>query len=283
MTRSTQGRDEARQGLTLPRRALRRLTEVGIYANPAVSLEHQHRGHRYVVRGIESGGAVEEIGHYVTFCDQGGAPLVWLHPLDSVGVNGVHALVIASTLVRVEMLRVGHTYDLFITQHSPGLSDHRKRPPLESKILFRAHEGYLALDLVKENKDQRGSVMPAFHSRAGELLPVPVEFEAVVKAITGAASVHRLSAFALPSGAWPRRSGPDRDESFRGARVTPVGDVELEIVFRIAVRGRAGDLAQLLEAVNKAHAVVMWLVETPIASEEQGQKGVTTTAGVNSV
>jgi hypothetical protein len=86
------------------------------------------------------------------------------------------------------MLRVGHTYDLFITQHSPGLSDHRKRPHLESKVLFRAHEGYLALDLVKENKDQRGSVIPAFHSRAGEVLAVPVEFEAVVKAITGAAN-----------------------------------------------------------------------------------------------
>ena len=117
-----------------------------------------------------------------------GAPLVWLHPLDSVGVNGVHALVIASTLVRVEMLRVGHTYDLFITQHSPGGSDHGKRPQLESKVLFRAHEGYLALDLVKENKDQRGSVIPAFHSRAGEVLAVPVEFEAVVEAITGAAN-----------------------------------------------------------------------------------------------
>jgi hypothetical protein len=64
--------------------------------------------------------------------------------------------------------------------------------------------------------------------------------------------------------------------------VTPVSDVELEIVFRIGVRGRAGDLAQLLEAVNKAHAVVMWLVETPIASEEQGQKGVATTAGGHS-
>ena len=65
--------------------------------------------------------------------------------------------------------------------------------------------------------------------------------------------------------------------------MTPVGDIELEIVFRIAVRGRARDLAQLLEAVNKTHAVVMWLVETPIASEEQGQKDVTTTAGVNSL
>jgi len=65
--------------------------------------------------------------------------------------------------------------------------------------------------------------------------------------------------------------------------VIPVGDIELEIVFRIAVRGRARDMAQLMEAVNTAHAVVVWLVETPIASEEQDQKGVTTTAGVNSV
>jgi hypothetical protein len=65
--------------------------------------------------------------------------------------------------------------------------------------------------------------------------------------------------------------------------VTPIGDIELELVFRIAVRGRAGDLTQLLEAVNKTHAVVMWLVEKPVASEEQGQKGVTTAAGVNSV
>jgi hypothetical protein len=65
--------------------------------------------------------------------------------------------------------------------------------------------------------------------------------------------------------------------------VTPVGDVELEIVFQIAVRGRACEMAQLMEAVNKAQAVVMWFVEKPIASEEQGQQGVTTTAGVNSV
>jgi hypothetical protein len=42
--------------------------------------------------------------------------------------------------------------------------------------------------MVKENKNLRGSVMPAFHSRSGEVLIVPVEFEAVVKAITGAAN-----------------------------------------------------------------------------------------------
>jgi hypothetical protein len=65
--------------------------------------------------------------------------------------------------------------------------------------------------------------------------------------------------------------------------VTPVGDIELEIVLRVAVRGRAGDLAQLMEAVNKAHAVVMWFVENPIAPNKQGQNGVTTTAGVTSI
>jgi hypothetical protein len=61
--------------------------------------------------------------------------------------------------------------------------------------------------------------------------------------------------------------------------VTPVGDVELEIVFGIAVRGRTRDLAQLLEAMNKAGTVVMWVVEAPETSEEQGQKLVTTAAG----
>ena len=65
--------------------------------------------------------------------------------------------------------------------------------------------------------------------------------------------------------------------------MTPVGDIELEIVFRIAVRGRARDLAQLVEAANKVRTVVICLVENPIASEEQGQQGVTTTAGVNPV
>ena len=183
----SRGRDETRQGLILPRHAVRRLIEVGIYANPAVSLEHQHLGHRYVVRGVESGGAVEQIGHYVTFCDEAGGRLAWLHPLDSVGVNGVHALVIAPALVRVEMFRCGNTCDLLITRHAPGPSDGRRRPTLESRVLFRAHEGYLGLDLVKEHRDRRGMVMPAFHSRAGEMLAVPAKLEAAVKVVSGAA------------------------------------------------------------------------------------------------
>jgi hypothetical protein len=175
--------EEARRGLILPRSAVRKLAEVGIFAKAAVSLEHQHLAHRYVIRGIESGGAVEAIGHYVTFCGENGEPLSWLHPLDSIGVNGVHAVVIAPILVRVEMFRRGHTYDLLITRHAPSPVENGKRPVLESRVLFRAHDGYLALDLLKGNREKRGSVMPTFHSRSGEPLSVPAHFENVVKAV----------------------------------------------------------------------------------------------------
>jgi hypothetical protein len=178
--------DQARRGLILPRRALRMLTEVAIFAKAAVSLEHQHLARRYVVRGVESGGAVEGIGHYVTFCGESGERLPWLHPLDSVGVNGVHSVVIAPSLVRVEMFRCGHTYDLLITHHAPGVADDGKRPPLESKVLFRAMDGHLALDLVKGHKSQRGSVLPTFYSRAGEAVSVPTQFETAVKVIVHA-------------------------------------------------------------------------------------------------
>ena len=186
MPRENRSREEARRGLILPRSALRKLAEAGIFAKAAVSLEHQHLAHRYVIRGIESGGAVEGIGHYATFCAENGESLPWLHPLDSIGVNGVHAVVIAPSLVRVEMFRRGHTYDLLITRHAPGASENGKRPLLESKVIFRAHDGYISLDLVKEHKNQRGAVMPAFHSRGGEPIPAPTQFQAVIKATVNA-------------------------------------------------------------------------------------------------
>ena len=61
--------------------------------------------------------------------------------------------------------------------------------------------------------------------------------------------------------------------------MTPVSDIELEMVLRIAVRGRARDLAQLLKAINKAEAVVIWLIEKGTASGEQARKDVTSAAG----
>ncbi len=61
--------------------------------------------------------------------------------------------------------------------------------------------------------------------------------------------------------------------------MTPVGDIEIEIVLRIAVRGRMCDLARLLEAINKAETVVMCLVEKPAPHEEERHTNVTAISG----
>jgi hypothetical protein len=176
----------AHRGLVLPRRALRRLAEAGIFAQPSVSLEYQHLAKRYVVRGVESGGAVEGLGRYVTFCDAQGQPLPWLHPLDGIGVNGVHALVVAPSLVRVEMFRRGQTYDVLISGIAPSSESNGKRPALQSTTIFHAEEGYLPADLAKRRGDQKEIESPRFYSRAGEPLAVPGQFEAVIKAVTSA-------------------------------------------------------------------------------------------------
>ena len=59
--------------------------------------------------------------------------------------------------------------------------------------------------------------------------------------------------------------------------MTPVNDIEIEIVFRIALRGRTSDLAHLLEAFDKAEAVLIGIVTKPSAMEEKYQNGVATT------
>ena len=177
----------ARRGLTLPKRVLRRLNEVGIFAQSQVSLEHQHLAKRYVVRGIESGGAVKDLGRYVTFSGPDGEPLPYLHPIDAIGVNGVHAVVVAALLVRVELFRTGRTCHLLITKHEPGTVDHGRRPPLENRVLFRGVNGIVDLALLRSDADLAGrSVMPEFCSRAGETLGIPPVFVAAVAAATKA-------------------------------------------------------------------------------------------------
>jgi hypothetical protein len=171
----------AHRGLTLPRNVLRRLDKVGIFAQPHVSLEHQHLARRYVVRGIESGGASREIGRYVTFCGPDGGPLPYLHPVDAVGVNGVHAVVIASILVRIELFRTGRTCQLLITRHEPGKGEAGRRPPLENTVLFRGVNGFL-----QSGEDK--TALPRFWSRSGEEREIPPLFAAAVKAATCGAS-----------------------------------------------------------------------------------------------
>jgi len=176
------------RGLNLPGRVRRQLRDVGILARAEVGLEHQHLAGRYVIRGVESGGAIREMGHYVTFCGEDGKPLTYLYPIDAIGVNGVHAVVVAPVLVRVEMLRTGRTYELLITRSRIGEAENGSRPPLESQTLLRGVHGYLELELWGKDKESAGSVVPAFYSRGGEHLEVPAKFEPVTRAITKAAA-----------------------------------------------------------------------------------------------
>jgi hypothetical protein len=173
-------------GLRLTRQALRVLKERGIFAHSPVSLEHQHLAKRCVVRGLESGGAAGDVGRYVTFTQAAGQPVEYLHAVEAIGVNGLHAVVVAPVLVRVEMLRKGRTYELPITQHRPGIVSDGKRPPLETKVLFRGVHGRLELDLSGKDKNQSGTVLPLFYSLAGEEVTIPRRFHAAVRAITKA-------------------------------------------------------------------------------------------------
>src|SRR6516164_1848010 len=175
-----QTKPAANQGLTLPFRALRRLRDAGIFARAGVSLEYQQLAKRYVVRGVESGGAIDSLGHYVTFCGEDGTSLAWLHPVDGIGVNGVHALVVAPILVRVEMFRRSQTYDVLIARFEPGRRANGRRPGLQATTIFHAGEGYLPVDLVKRQRDRRGLEIPTFYSHAGEPLAIPHQFEPVV-------------------------------------------------------------------------------------------------------
>src|ERR1700739_2049148 len=93
----------ARQGMRLPQIVLKRLRDAGIYCQPTLSIEYQNVAKKHVLRGVESGGAVAALGAYASFVGERGAALAWLQRVDSIGVNGVHAVLVAPVLIRLEM------------------------------------------------------------------------------------------------------------------------------------------------------------------------------------
>src|SRR5712671_4997140 len=139
-------------GLPLARRAVRMLKDRGINAHSVVSVEHQQLAQRYVLRGLESGGSAGDVGRYVTFADEDGQPLEYLHPVEAIGVNGLHAVVISAAFVRVDMLRKGRTYELLITRHTLSSVTDGRRRQLETGILFRGIHGRVEMEMSgKEN------------------------------------------------------------------------------------------------------------------------------------
>jgi hypothetical protein len=176
----------ARQGLRLPPITLKCLQTAGIYCQPSVSIEHQHLAKKYVLRGVESGGAVAEVGAYASFVDEYGNALPWLQRVDSIGVNGVHSIVVAPVLIRVQMLRIGRTYDLLVTRHQLGKSGESQRPRLESSILFHGRRGSLEMELWGKDGAFRGTVCPVFYTRAGESVVLPNAVQDAAVRITSA-------------------------------------------------------------------------------------------------
>ena len=177
----------ARYGLSLPQQTLRALENRRIYCQPSVSIEHQHLARRYVLRGIESGGAVAEMGRYCAYLDADGSPAPWLQQIDSISGNGRHAIVIEPELVRIEMLRIGHTYELAITRLWLKSEEGHTRPVIATEALFRGRQGTLAVELWNaESKALRGTVAPLFYTAADEALHLPDRFDEVIRNVTGA-------------------------------------------------------------------------------------------------
>ena len=172
-------------GLALPANVLKALHKRGIYCTPGISVEHQHLANRYVLRGVESGGAVSDMGRACAFVAPDGSPLPWLQSLHSIAVNGRHAIFLAESLLRLEMLRSVQTYELAITLHTLSREPGQKRPTIVSKLLFRGRDGTLSIDLWKEeHRALRGKLTPIFYDRAGDVLPLPQPFEAAARKLS---------------------------------------------------------------------------------------------------
>jgi hypothetical protein len=158
-------------GLSLPGAVLKALVKRGIYCQPGVSLEHQHRAARYVLRGVESGGAVSDMGRACIFVSPDGMPLPWLQKLDSFAVNGRHAIYLSESLVRVDILRIGRTCDVAVTAHTLSRKFDRARTEIESTLLFRGKDGVLPAELWRpEHRARCGEVAPVFYNRAGQVI-----------------------------------------------------------------------------------------------------------------
>ena len=128
---------------------------------------------------------MKDLGRYVTFCGPYGEPLPYLHPIDAIGVNGVHAVVVAPILVRIELFRTGRTCQLLITKHQPGEAELGRRPPLKNRVLYRGVNGLIDVELLRAGSDlDRRSVMPEFWSRTGETFGIPPVFAAAVEGAT---------------------------------------------------------------------------------------------------
>jgi hypothetical protein len=169
----------------LPAETREQIRATGIRCRPQLEVVYQQGAKLWKLRGEESGGAVELLGHYVGFVDSGGDAIPWLQRVQNFIPNGTHSIVIASELVRVEVFRYEKTYDLLITRHWLE-GDGNRRPELRSTILFLGRSGSLETELWGKDSAFRGAAMPHFYQRSGEPRgPDPIWTDSVMKATEG--------------------------------------------------------------------------------------------------
>jgi hypothetical protein len=129
------------------------------------------------------------MGRYCAYLDADGNPAPWLQQIDSISGNGRHAIVIEPELVRIEMLRIGHTYELAIARIWLKSEEGHTRPAIATAALFRGRQGTLTVELWNaKHKALRGIVAPVFYTAAGEMLNLPDRFDEATHKITGAVS-----------------------------------------------------------------------------------------------
>jgi len=93
----------ARQGLRLPPITLKCLRTAGIYCQPSYQSNiNTWQGSTCCVESNQAGGGGG--GAYASYVGEQGDALPWLQRVDSIGVNGVHAVVVAPVLIRIQML-----------------------------------------------------------------------------------------------------------------------------------------------------------------------------------
>lgn len=180
----------ALRGLRLPAAALKGLQRAGVYCQPAISIEFHQQSRCYVIRGVESGGAVPRLGAYCAFVDVRGGQLTTVQSVAAIAVNGFHAAVLSPEFVRVQIFRSEQHCELLLTHHSLVLKEGKVRPTLSNSVLFYGVHGRLEWDLWGKDSRLRGMVVPNFYSKSGEqVLPPDCFHGAVLRATAGACCV----------------------------------------------------------------------------------------------
>jgi hypothetical protein len=177
----------ALRGLRLPSAALKGLQRAGIFCQPAISIVFHQPSQSYVIRGVESGGAVAQIGAYCGFVDGAGLPLETLPLVDALAVNGLHAAVLSPALVRVQMFRVATRYELLLTRHALVPVPGKARPCLQNSVLFHGKHGRLEIGLWGKHQQFRGLAIPIFYGGRGDHITFPEYFHDAVLAVTSGA------------------------------------------------------------------------------------------------